>query len=333
MKKVLLIGEPLIRLTPTQSALLGNAVDTRMYYGGSEVNIACNLAAFGMSTKLLTALPENAVGDRFCDFLRSKQIDVSSVMRVGERLGLYYMENGFGSRNSRVYYDRMATSFSLLDWHDLDATSIFQDVGLVHFSGISLAVSKQVEETIAWLLEEAKQRKIAISFDLNWRAKMMALPDAKRVFSRFAHYADYCFGIEPLMQDAFDTDLFARAEATESTVYKRMQALKDVYQFRAIFHSLRTVDSCGQNTYQAYALGDEFCISQKLQTAVLQRVGSGDAFVSGALYQLLHQASLQETVDFAVASGTLKCTYEGDHMVASVEEVAQLLMDKRDVQR
>ncbi|CKM07367.1 carbohydrate kinase%2C PfkB family [Streptococcus pneumoniae] len=47
-----------------------------------------------------------------------------------------------------------------------------------------------------------------------------------------------------------------------------------------------------KNVYQAYALEERFEESVQLKTAVYQRIGSGDAFISGALYQLLHHSSL-----------------------------------------
>ncbi|MFX3795643.1 PfkB family carbohydrate kinase, partial [Streptococcus suis] len=70
--------------------------------GGSEINVACNLQGFGCETKLLTALPQGSLGDRFLDFLDGKGIDTYSVQRKGERVGVYYMEAGFGFRSSQV---------------------------------------------------------------------------------------------------------------------------------------------------------------------------------------------------------------------------------------
>ena len=70
-----------------------------------------------------------------------------------------------------------------------------------------------------------------------------------------------------------------------------------------------------------------------LKTALLERVGSGDAFVAGALYKLINEAPLQEVIDFAVAAGTLKCTIKGDSMFESVDKINNLLKSKQEISR
>lgn len=333
MQKVLLIGEGLIRITPLESASLGDSVSSSIYYGGSEMNIACNLQAFGQATKVLTSLPNNPVGESFKAFLNSKGIDTSAIQDKGKRLGLYYMEDGFGCRRSQVYYDRENTSINEFDVRALDMDALFDDVALVHFSGITVAISQSVRDWLGLVLDEAKAREIPISFDLNWRSKMISASQAKTLFSQFAKYADYCFGIEPLMVDDTDRALFKREEASLEDVGQRMQQLQMVYGFKAIFHTMRHQDSQGRNVYHAYVQSDHFVQSVVLKTRVLQRVGSGDAFVAGAIYQLLQGKDFQSLVDFAVASATLKCTIAGDHMSQSVSQVACLLQDEQDVSR
>ena len=54
---------------------------------------------------------------------------------------------------------------------------------------------------------------------------------------------------------------------------------------------------------------------------VLDRIGTGDSFVAGALYGLANSYSLQETLDLALSSFALKHTIVGDFQVASKEAV------------
>lgn len=333
MKKVLLIGEPLIRITPTEYNEIGNAVENRMYFGGSEINIACNLQGFGLKTKILTALPSNPVGDRFLAFLEERGVDTSSIQRCGERVGLYYLEDGFGCRATQVYYDRSHTAITQFDGEQVDMDQLFEDVGHLHFSGITVALGEEVRSWLTIILTEAQKRVIPISFDLNWRSKMIGLEDAKYLFSEFANYATYCFGIEPIMASENNLELFDRNNENLEALQERLETLKKVYDLKAIFHTLRETDEYGNNTYQAYALTDTLVQSLTLKTPVLQRVGSGDAFVAGALYQLLQGVEMQEVVDFAVASGTYKCSVEGDFMTKSPEKVAGLLKWKSDIVR
>ena len=333
MTKLLLFGEPLIRISPLDATSIGDHVASSTYFGGSEINIACNLQALGISTKVFTALPANEIGDRFLTFLKQHQIDTSSIYRLGDRIGLYYLENGFGCRQSEVFYDRKHTSISQIRPNMLDMGSLFQGISHFHFSGITVAIGQEVRTLLLLLLEEAKLRGIIVSMDLNLRTKMISILEAKYEFSKFARFADYCFGIDPLMIDDQNLEMFPRDRASLKEVENRMRQLKEAYGFKAIFHTLRSSDEQDKNVYQAYALGERFEESVQLKTAVYQRVGSGDAFISGALYQLLHHSSLKTTIDFAVASATLKCTLPGDHLSTSETSIEKLLANAQDIIR
>ncbi len=333
MTKILLFGEPLIRISPLDATSIGDHVASSTYFGGSEINIACNLQALGISTKVFTALPANEIGDRFLTFLKQHQIDTSSICRIGNRIGLYFLENGFGCRQSEVFYDRKHTSISQIRPNMLDMDSFFQGISHFHFSGITVAIGQEVRTLLLLLLEEAKRRGIIVSMDLNLRTKMISVLEAKYEFSKFARFADYCFGIDPLMIDDQNLEMFPRDRASLKEVENRMRQLKEAYGFKVIFHTLRSSDEQDKNVYQAYALGERFEESVQLKTAVYQRVGSGDAFISGALYQLLHHSSLKTTIDFAVASATLKCTLPGDHLSTSETSIEKLLANAQDIIR
>ncbi|HEU8148223.1 TPA: sugar kinase [Streptococcus pneumoniae] len=333
MTKILLFGEPLIRISPLDATSIGDHVASSTYFGGSEINIACNLQALGISTKVFTALPANEIGDRFLTFLKQHQIDTSSICRLGDRIGLYYLENGFGCRQSEVFYDRKHTSISQIRPNMLDIDSLFQGISHFHFSGITVAIGQEVRTILLLLLEEAKRRGIVVSMDLNLRTKMISVLEAKYEFSKFARFTDYCFGIDPLMIDDQNLEMFPRDSASLEEVENRMRLLKEAYGFKAIFHTLRSSDEQDKNVYQAYALEERFEESVQLKTAVYQRIGSGDAFISGALYQLLHHSSLKTTIDFAVASATLKCTLPGDHLSTSATSIENLLANAQDIIR
>ncbi|HIE1922352.1 TPA: sugar kinase [Streptococcus pneumoniae] len=333
MTKILLFGEPLIRISPLDATSIGDHVASSTYFGGSEINIACNLQALGISTKVFTALPANEIGDRFLTFLKQHQIDTSSICRLGDRIGLYYLENGFGCRQSEVFYDRKHTSISQIRPNMLDMDSLFQGISHFHFSGITIAIGQEVRAILLLLLEEAKRRGIVVSMDLNLRTKMISVLEAKYEFSKFARFTDYCFGIDPLMIDDQNLEMFPRDSASLEEVENRMRLLKEAYGFKAIFHTLRSSDEQDKNVYQAYALEERFEESVQLKTAVYQRIGSGDAFISGALYQLLHHSSLKTTIDFAVVSATLKCTLPGDHLSTSATSIENLLANAQDIIR
>lgn len=333
MKKILFFGEPLIRITPSLQNRIGNDVHCTMYYGGSEVNIARTMQGFGIPTRFFGALPKDPIGDSFIEFFNTNGIEHDLICRKGNRVGLYYLENGYGIRNSEVYYDRKNTSIQEVNFLAIKMNDLFKDITHFHFSGITVAISSEVRNTLHILLKEAKQRNITISMDLNLRTKMISIEDAKIKFSNFAKYADYCFGIDPIMLDKTDTSMFDRDHATKEQIHQRMLSLQKKYGFKGIFHTLRTVDENQNNVYKCYGLDTKLYQSITLITPILERVGSGDAFVAGALYKIINNASMQEVINFAVASGTLKCTMYGDSMRVSPVQVEKLLNQSKEIVR
>ncbi|MGT2934395.1 sugar kinase [Streptococcus castoreus] len=331
MAKLLLVGDPLIRVSLDQS--LSNGCDAQLFFGGSEVNIARTLAGFGGATGLLTALPDNPSGHAFERFLQQSGVDTSLLTWQGKRVGIYYLENGFGCRSSQVYYDRCDSSFTEMTADNLNFTQIFEGVTHFHFSGISLALGKVSQDLIERLAIEAKKRAICISFDLNFRSSMISVSAAKLIFSHFAAYADLVFGMEPLLLDDSDFGMFDRNSADTKMIEERLAGLYHRYQLQAIFHTERESDAQGNNHFKAYAYAGHYQESVEISTPVLQRVGSGDAFVAGLLYQFMQGKDMRTCLNFAVATASLKCTVADDQLYTSPRQVEAVLENKRDVQR
>lgn len=335
MPKILFFGEPLIRISPENTSHFSNACQSQLFYGGSEINIARALQGFGQATSIATALPNSTLGDTFCQFLQENHIDTSHIQRLGKRIGLYYLENSFGCRQGEVNYDRENSSLHDFSIDQIDFETFFKDVTLFHFSGITLTLSQSIREMLKTLIIEAKKREILISFDLNFRSHLIAPTKAKLLFSKFAEYADICFGIEPLMLNNDDTLFFDRETATTQDIETRMMQLIKHFRLGKIFHTTRSQDEWGRNHYQAYLATNqnEFIASQTVKTKVNQRVGSGDAFVAGVLYQLLQAADPIDMINFGVASASLKCTLEGDNMFEPVYRVHRVLNQATDIIR
>ena len=79
---VVCFGEALGRLsTEPGPQLLGFANRLELHVGGAELNVAAALAGFGRSTTMVTALPNNPLGDRALVHLRSFGVDTSAVVR------------------------------------------------------------------------------------------------------------------------------------------------------------------------------------------------------------------------------------------------------------
>lgn len=333
MGKFLSIGEILIRFTPKNFDVYGNSNELEYFFGGSEANISATLSSWGIDSSILSALPDNDIAKKIKRYFRGLGVEVNNVVTKGDKIGYYFFERSLGVRNSSVIYDRKHSSFSELTINDIDISKVLEGVTWLHFSGITLAVSENSRELVREIVKEAKKRDIFISMDLNFRSKMCSFMNAKKYMTELAPYANLCFGIEPIMVNDKDINMFDRETSDKEDVFNRMKELKKKFGFKYIVHTERINDKEDNNTYYAYGLDEEIKESVKLTTKMIERVGSGDAFVAGVIYSIMKEKTLKEALDFGVASATLKCAIKGDGMVVDTSDVEKIILEKNIIDR
>ncbi|MGL5042913.1 MAG: PfkB family carbohydrate kinase [Culicoidibacterales bacterium] len=327
--KVLTFGEFLIRFTPTEQKLWEDGLQLKSFYGGSEANVATTLSSLGLQTKIISAVPSNSVGESVFNYFSKQKIEMDAVKIIGQKVGTYYASRSFGIRPAEVVYDRQGSSFTEFTSDMLNFEQAFEGVTWFHFSGITAAINPQIQKTLTRLLSYAQSKDITISMDLNYRSKMWSFKRAKAVLSQFAPFVDVCFGIEPLALSDDDKNVFDSEGATEKEIKQRMESLKKRYGFSHLFHTKRSISAQNINTFEGYLLNSlNFEKSQPTATLLFERIGSGDAFVSGAIYGIIHKCSDKETLTIACQLANLKCTLEGDHLKLSTLELARILSTK-----
>src|SRR5258708_39451588 len=94
MSEVVTFGEIMLRLTPPGRLRLAQAPHFEITFGGAEANVAVMLAQLGASAAFVTRLPENNLAQRAIDELRGLRVDVAHIARGGERIGVYFLEQG-----------------------------------------------------------------------------------------------------------------------------------------------------------------------------------------------------------------------------------------------
>ena len=58
---------------------------------------------------------------------------------------------------------------------------------------------------------------------------------------------------------------------------------------------------------------------------IVDRVGAGDAFISGIIYGIMKQKELSYTIDFACCAAVLKHTIRGDVNLFTVDDIEQFM--------
>ena len=94
MKRYVTFGELMLRLTPPDHEVLFQTNNLVATFGGAEANVAVSLANYGEDAAFVTAIPSNTIGAAAIRELRSFGVDTGSILRAGDRLGIYFTETG-----------------------------------------------------------------------------------------------------------------------------------------------------------------------------------------------------------------------------------------------
>src|SRR3954468_14326863 len=169
MTRVVTLGEVMLRLKSPGFERMFQSPMLEATFGGAEANVAASLAQFGVDARFVSAIPADNIGDSCMAALRGFGVDTSMIKRQGERLGIYFLENGANQRPSRVTYDRSGSSISTLKASELDWDAIFNGADWFHISGVTPAISATAAELSIEAAKAARARKIQVSCDYNYR--------------------------------------------------------------------------------------------------------------------------------------------------------------------
>lgn len=329
-KKFVGFGELMLRLAPDGYLRFAQADHFNLNYTGAEGNMAVALAYMGMPAELVTKLPDNEIGRCAKRMLTKFEVETDHIAWGGERLGVYYLERGASQRPSKVIYDRKHSSIAEADPSDFDWDDIFKDAGWFHFTGITVALSKNMQEICKQACIAAKKHNVKVSCDLNYRKTLWSTEEAQRVMKPLMQYVDVCIANE---EDS-EKVLGVKADNTDITSGKLnlegysnlAKNLADTYGFEMVAITLRESISASINNWSAmlYADGQTY-VSKKYTMQIVDRVGGGDSFASGLIYARLNDFDNQKAIEFAAGASCLKHSIEFDFNLSTVDEVMNLI--------
>lgn len=330
MKKVLAIGEILLRLTPPSNLKICNASSFDFCFGGAEANVAVGLSNLGLDTIMMTCLPDNDLGKLVKTFLRGNDVDCKYIISKGDRLGLYYYEEGISARKAKVIYDRKHSSINELRYEDINIGELLDEVELIHISGISLALSKELNNTLIKIIDEAKKRNIKISVDLNYRSSL------------WRSYEDFVKTIKPIVKDSYicfgwlnkDTSNFKVFDAATDTVnndslIEQFKYMTEELNVKNVVTTLRSGNSYNYHTLSGVLFdGKKIYKASKYEFSMVSRIGGGDAFAAGVIKGFIKNETPEKIIEFATATAVLKQTQIGDVSMSTEKDVLDLIENK-----
>ena len=329
MGKIVTFGETMLRLAPNGYYRFFQNDQLQATFGGGEANVAVSLANFGMDVAYVTKLPKHAIGQAAVDSLRYFGVDTRSIVRGGDRVGIYFLEKGASQRGSVCIYDRAHSAIQDASPEDFDWDAIFEGAEWFHFTGITPALGANLVEICRQACQAAKRHGVKISCDLNYRGKLWTRAQAREAMTDLCQYVDVCISNEEDAKDVFgieaeNTDIYGGKLNKEG--YKSVaKQLADKFGFEKVAITLRTSISANDNDWAGMLYdGENYCFSKEYHLHIVDRVGGGDSFGGGLIYALLNGKDTQSAIEFAVAASALKHSVEGDFNRVSVSEVEKL---------
>ncbi|OBR65548.1 2-dehydro-3-deoxygluconokinase [Paenibacillus oryzae] len=337
MSRIAAFGEVMMRLeVPGYSTL---AQENRLAYSfsGSGVNVLSAMSRYGHDVFLLSALPDNSLGEAAFANLRRLGLSTRHIKRSGQYIGMYVLEKGFGARASKVTYnDRQGSSFNTAEFSDEQLEAAVADADVIHFCGIALAMNDRVRDNMLRLAGEARRQGKTIVFDCNYRPSLWGengYERAKPYFQQLLGLADIVLMNE---KDAIGVLGMSTARTSrEEQLEELIPAVAKQYNIRAIAGTHRRVN--GDNTHCLKGFlynGNRLVWGKERSFLVYDRVGAGDAYASGIMDGLLRELAPEQIVEFASSAARLAHTFPGDTPMSSREEIVKAMScETGDVER
>ncbi|MCR8658928.1 sugar kinase [Paenibacillus endoradicis] len=337
IKQIAAFGEVMMRLQVPGYELLTQANSLNYSFSGTGVNVASSLSRFGHNGLLITTLPANAVGDAAEVYLRKLGLSTTAIMRSGHYIGMYFLENGFGARPSRVTYsNRLESSFNTAPKGTYNYEEIAKQADMVHFCGITLAMNDSVRQHMKDLARTVKANGGIVVFDCNYRPSLWGqdgYEKAKPHYEEMLHYADIV-----MMNEKDAIFLLGMHTAHESRMEQLTELIPVVaasYGITIVAGTHRTINGDNTNSLIGYMYKDQtFTFSKKRTFSVYDRIGAGDAYTSGILHGEISSFTSEKTVEFAATAAMLAHTIVGDTPMSLEDDILRAMTESMsDVER
>jgi 2-dehydro-3-deoxygluconokinase len=314
--KVVTFGEVMLRFSTQGFSRFTQATAFDVTYAGAEANVAASVARFGIPAVHVTRFPHNDLGQAATETLRRHGVDTSAIVYGDERMGLYFLENGSMQRASRIVYDRFDSAFAHIRPGMIDWERALQGASWFHWTGITPAISQGAADACREALIAAKKNGITVSGDINYRRNLWQYgKTALDVMPELIEKCDLVIAGVTDMENCASVSGASFEEACTSFV-KRFKNVK------RIATTDRISVSSSHNKISGTLWNGKLLTSREYElTHIVDRVGSGDAFMAGLVYSLLNAKDDQQALEFAAAACALKHSIEGDVNLVTVEEV------------
>ncbi len=322
--KILCFGELLLHFAPDSEGNWLNEQSLKMYVGGAEYNVAAALSQWKNSVKLLSALPENFVGNHLELQLKNKGIEVLAEKNKG-RIGTFYLSSDGDMQNASVVYDRFPSVFTQSDFEKFSDDEIFSEVKWLHISTITPALSDNAFRKCLHIMKEARNRNITVSLDLNYRALLWQNQNPHKI-KELIPFVNVLMGniwsVERFLEIPVEYELNGKFDDENLLKQAEKTALEIRRQFpevEKIANTFRFTNEEQVNYFATLFADEQLLISEKYNSEKIEeRVGSGDSFMAALIHGILKGNPDQQILEDATKVAFKKLFVKGDTIDESI---------------
>ncbi len=283
MIEVVTFGETMFAVRADGLLRLGGTLQASI--AGAEATVAIGLSRLGHRSRWAGRVGTDEPGELVLRTLRAEGVDVSTVDRDIAPTGLILFEQRLPDL-TRVQYYRNQSAGSRLTPADV-AGALADGVRLVHFTGITPALSETARAAAHTALDRSAELSATVSFDVNYRSRLWRAEDAAAVLTPLARRAAVVIGSADEIDLVGGTDGLLRAGVREVVVKQGAEG--------AAVHD-------GEAVYRAPGH----------RVPVVDSVGAGDAFTGGYLSGLLDGLEYTDRLARGNAVGAFAVATSGD---------------------
>lgn len=306
MAELLAMGEALIQFNALSRGPLRHVTLFEKHVAGAEANVAVCVSRLGRSSAFIGRVGDDEFGRNIEAWLRAERVETKWLKTdPGAPTGIYFVQRGYPipSRSTMFYY-RRGSAGSRLSPEDVEEEA-FRDARILHFTGITPALSQSAKEACLKALQLAEKNGVQVSIDTNIRPVLWpSLEEAARVLMPMIEKANILF------TDPTDSEILVG----ESEPEKIMEV------FRGL--GIETVVVKLGERGAVASSGSEKARAEAVQVSVEDPIGAGDGLAGTFLACQLAGRNLFESLRRATLVGSLVTTVRGDQeMIPTLKDL------------
>lgn len=336
MGVIVSFGEILLRLAARPPSLLLQEAQLEATICGAEANVAVALSGFGHTTRMISLVPDNRLGEAARSELRRFDVDARDVKSGNGRMGLFFLSPGAMTRPAEIIYDRAGSSFANLDADAMDWQQLLAGADWLFIGGITAALGDGPLSALRSAIACAKHLDVNIAFDCNYRPSLWQGREqqAAEILRELSSQASLLFGgrraIGMMLGQKFD------AENPNDGFYDAANAMLAAAPELAHVAATRREIISADNQRLTGLIADRqgLAVSPTLALdGIVDRIGTGDAYAAGVVHGLVSRHDLDQTVRFAATAAQWSHGVSGDFLRASASDISAMQIGTGDVRR